>query len=82
MLYLHTEMSDVASEMSDEGTHWNFLIALATAGHSNPMFIWSDQKEDVSMLLHRLYSFSITLQRHLWMIVSLFLKLIMFPKLF
>lgn len=51
MLYLHTEMSDVASEMSDEGTHWNFLIALATAGHSNPMFIWSDQKEDVSMLL-------------------------------
>lgn len=57
MLYLHREMSDVANE----GIHWNFLIVLATAGHSNPMFIWVDQKEDVAMLLHRLYSFSIAL---------------------
>lgn len=51
MLYLHTEMSDVAHE----GIHWNFLIVFATAGHSNPMFIWVDQKGDVAMLLHRLY---------------------------
>lgn len=71
-------MSDVAHA----GARWNFLIVLATAGHSNPMFIWVGQKEDVAMLLHRLYSFPITLQKQLWMIVSLFLNLLMFPKVF
>lgn len=55
MLYLHMEMSDVAHE----GIHWNFFIVLATAGHSNPIFIGVYQKGNVAMLLHRLYSFSI-----------------------